>query len=154
PSRPPPNRHPGVRAAWAEDEKGAALTREHNNANALVIGSEHMKGDLIETVRAWLASRHEPASRHGRRVAMIDELDQVHVSALPALRLIQATGSPWLASVPMALADSDGFANFIKRHHLRGATVGRAPLEREVANNPERWRPAMRQWDREHLDTN
>ncbi len=147
------NRHPGVRAGWAEDEEGAKLAREHNNANALVIGSEHLKGDLLETVRAWLNARHEPASRHGRRVAMVDELDQVHVSALPALRLIQATASPWLASVPPSLADSDDFHAFVARHHLRGATVGRGPLAKEVAENPERWRPALLSWDRSKLDT-
>jgi transaldolase len=146
------NRHAGVRAAWAEDEKGAALTREHNNANTLVIGSEHLRGDLIGTVRAWLSTPHEPGSRHGRRVAMIDELDEVQVSALPALRLIQATASPWLAGVPAELADSENFAPFIARHHLRGATAGRAPLAAEITSNPEHWRSSIRRLESERLD--
>ncbi len=133
------NRHPGVRAAWAEDARAAALTREHNNANTLVIGSEHLRGDLIETVSAWLHAHHDPGSRHGRRVAMIDELDAIHCSALPALRLLQANSSAWLANVPPAMLLANGFTSFVAHHHLRGATIGRESLATAIEADPETW---------------
>jgi RpiB/LacA/LacB family sugar-phosphate isomerase len=133
------NRHPGVRAAWAEDAKAAALTREHNNANTLVIGSEHLRGDLIETVSAWLHAQHDPDSRHGRRVAMIDELDAIHSSALPALRLLQINSSAWLANVPSAMLLATDFNSFVEHHHLRGATVGRESLATAIEADPETW---------------
>jgi ribose 5-phosphate isomerase B len=139
------NRHPGVRAAWAEDARAAALTREHNNANILVIGSEHLRGDLIETVSAWLHAHHDPDSRHGRRVAMIDELDAIHSSALPALRLLQINSSAWLANVPPAMLLGTEFKSYVEHHHLRGATVGRETLAAAIVADPATWAGILRE---------
>ncbi len=66
------NRHHGVRAAvaWAPDI--AALAREHNDANVLVLPARFVTEDQgLEILRTWLETPFE-GGRHERRVAKIE----------------------------------------------------------------------------------
>ncbi len=66
------NRHHGVRAAvaWAPDI--AALAREHNDANVLVLPARFVTEDQgLEILRTWLDTPFE-GGRHERRVAKIE----------------------------------------------------------------------------------
>jgi ribose 5-phosphate isomerase B len=69
------NKLPNVRAAICFDKNVATLSRQHNNANILVLGSEHLFDDPEEIVRSWLGSDFE-GGRHERRVKQIRAVEQ------------------------------------------------------------------------------
>lgn len=64
------NKLPNVRAAICFDKGVAALSRQHNDANILVLGSEHLFDDPEAIVKGWLTSNFE-GGRHLRRVNQI-----------------------------------------------------------------------------------
>jgi len=70
------NKFPGVRAALVNDEFTAQMSREHNDANILVMG-----GRVLETEQAcrmvaiWLDTPFE-GGRHQRRLDKIAELEK------------------------------------------------------------------------------
>jgi len=69
------NKVAGIRAATCHNEETARNSREHNNANVLVLGSRFVHaGHARRIVSAWLATPHA-GGRHARRVAKIDALD-------------------------------------------------------------------------------
>ena len=68
------NKLPSVRAAICFDKDVAALSRQHNDANVLVLGSEHLLDEPENIVRAWLAANFE-AGRHERRVKQIASIE-------------------------------------------------------------------------------
>ncbi|MEW6368252.1 MAG: ribose 5-phosphate isomerase B [Acidobacteriota bacterium] len=66
------NRQRGVRAALCHDEETARMSRLHNDANILVIGSRLTSPDLaLRILRVWLATGFE-GGRHLRRINKID----------------------------------------------------------------------------------
>jgi ribose 5-phosphate isomerase B len=66
------NRYHGVRAALASDEETARLSREHNDANVLVLGGRVLELATAERVlKVWLETPFA-GGRHARRVAQID----------------------------------------------------------------------------------
>ncbi len=66
------NRHRGVRAALCHDEETARMSRLHNDANILVMGSRLTPPDLaLRMLRVWLATGFE-GGRHLRRIKKID----------------------------------------------------------------------------------
>ena len=69
------NKLPGVRAAICFDTDVAVLSRQHNNANILVLGSEHLLDDPEQIVKSWLEAGFE-GGRHGRRVKQIEEVEK------------------------------------------------------------------------------
>jgi ribose 5-phosphate isomerase B len=69
------NRFPGIRAALAHNATTARLSREHNNANVLCLGSR-LIGDVIatEAVDAFISGQFA-GGRHADRLAKIDALE-------------------------------------------------------------------------------
>ncbi len=67
------NRFKGVRAALCSDIFSARMSRQHNDANILVIGGR-VVGDILafELVREWFATPFE-GGRHLERIRSIDE---------------------------------------------------------------------------------
>ncbi len=66
------NRHPGVRAAVCGDVFSASMTRQHNDANVLCIGSRVVGAGLAsEILKAFLNASFE-GGRHERRVNKIE----------------------------------------------------------------------------------
>jgi ribose 5-phosphate isomerase B len=66
------NRHRGVRAAVAWNETTARLSREHNDANVLALGSRTLDpGEALRILDVWLETPFE-GGRHARRVGEID----------------------------------------------------------------------------------
>ncbi len=62
------NRYPGIRAALCHDEYTARLSREHNNANVLVLGGRTTGVAVAEAIlMVWLATAFE-GGRHQRRI--------------------------------------------------------------------------------------
>lgn len=65
------NKVHGIRAALCNDAELARLSREHNDANVLAIGSAFVSADLAdEIVELWLKTEFE-GGRHERRVEQI-----------------------------------------------------------------------------------
>ena len=75
------NKLPGARAAICFDTNVAVLSRQHNNANILVLGSEHLLDDPEKIVKSWLEAGFE-GGRHERRVKqMIAIENKIHCKA-------------------------------------------------------------------------
>jgi ribose 5-phosphate isomerase B len=70
------NRFPGVRAALCYGIEGARISREHNDANVLVLGARMTGKDLArEIVRVWLESDFQ-GGRHEARLNKIRLLEE------------------------------------------------------------------------------
>ena len=66
------NRYPHVRAAVAWTPEVAALAREHNDANVLVLPARFLnEDDGVAILRTWLETPFE-GGRHHRRVTKIE----------------------------------------------------------------------------------
>ncbi len=72
------NKFPGVRAAICFDKNVASLSRQHNDANILVLGSEHLFDEPETIVKEWLSARFE-GGRHKRRVDKIIKIESKYV---------------------------------------------------------------------------
>jgi ribose 5-phosphate isomerase B len=69
------NRHPGVRAAVAWTAEVAKLSREHNDANVLILPARFVsEAEGIEILRTWLDTGFA-GGRHTRRIEKIDRED-------------------------------------------------------------------------------
>ncbi len=70
------NKVPGVRAATCYNEFSAKSSREHNDANALVLGAKTLGIETIKSiVKVWLSSRFL-GERHQRRLDKITEIEK------------------------------------------------------------------------------
>lgn len=66
------NKHKGIRAALCWNSEVAALARQHNDANILVLPARFIsKGEAIKCVEAFLGSQFE-GGRHQDRINKID----------------------------------------------------------------------------------
>jgi ribose 5-phosphate isomerase B len=76
------NKFPGIRAALVQDLEGARSSREHNDANILVLSGGRTEPSLaLQIVETWLATPFA-GGRHQRRV---DKITQVEVELGSAL---------------------------------------------------------------------
>ena len=65
------NKHKSIRAALCYNVKSTKLSRKHNNANVMTIGSRLTRKNLaLKCVKAFLATDFE-GGRHARRVKKI-----------------------------------------------------------------------------------
>jgi len=70
------NKFPGVRAALVQDLDGARSSREHNDANVLVLsGAKTDKSLARQIIDAWLATPFA-GGRHQRRVDKITQTEK------------------------------------------------------------------------------
>lgn len=71
------NKIRGIRAALCNDPYSARLTREHNNANVLVLGSRVIgSGIARDCTEAFLKTPFSHGERHARRIAKMTLLEQ------------------------------------------------------------------------------
>ncbi len=70
------NKVPGAYAALCYNAESAALSRQHNNANVIVLGSKFVKvKDLKKILRTFLSTEFE-GGRHQRRVNQIKKMEK------------------------------------------------------------------------------
>ncbi|HBR14437.1 MAG TPA: ribose 5-phosphate isomerase B [Candidatus Omnitrophica bacterium] len=70
------NKVRGAYAALCHDAESALLSRQHNNANVLVLGAKFVKEkDLKDIVQIWLTTAFE-GGRHRRRVNKIKKIEK------------------------------------------------------------------------------
>jgi RpiB/LacA/LacB family sugar-phosphate isomerase len=66
------NRFPGIRAAMVHNEESARLSRQHNDANVIVLSGLEINADQAQRIlEVWLTTEFE-GGRHARRVAKMD----------------------------------------------------------------------------------
>jgi ribose 5-phosphate isomerase B len=70
------NKFPGVRATLVTSDLTAARSREHNNSNVLVLGSElQSEEDAKRFLEVWLTTPYSNEERHERRLREIKDLE-------------------------------------------------------------------------------
>jgi ribose 5-phosphate isomerase B len=70
------NRYPKVRAALCHDHFTAQMSREHNDANILVMGERVIgKGVALEIVKTWLETDFA-GGRHQKRLDKIQAIEK------------------------------------------------------------------------------
>ncbi len=70
------NKFPGIRAALVQDLEAARSSREHNDANVLVLsGAKTEKSVAKEILEIWLATPFA-GGRHQRRLEKISQLER------------------------------------------------------------------------------
>lgn len=66
------NRYKGINAALVHSVEMAEMSRKHNHANVLIMGSRFINQELAKAIlNKWLITEPE-MGRHAKRVAMID----------------------------------------------------------------------------------
>ncbi len=71
------NKIPGIRAAVVENPVAARLSREHNHANVLCLGSRFLAPEYaLEIVQVWLKTPFSQDSRHLNRLKKIHALER------------------------------------------------------------------------------
>lgn len=70
------NKVPGAYAALCYNKEAAALSRQHNNANVLVLGAKFVgESEMFEIIKVWLNEKFE-GGRHLRRVKQIKAIEK------------------------------------------------------------------------------
>jgi len=70
------NKVPGIYAALVYNKEAAALSREHNDSNVLVLGSKFIDPAVLpEIVKIWLSTEFE-GGRHLRRKEQIQNIER------------------------------------------------------------------------------
>jgi ribose 5-phosphate isomerase B len=70
------NKFPGIRAALVQDVEAARSSREHNDANILVLsGAKTEKSLAKEILETWLATPFA-GGRHQRRIDKISQIER------------------------------------------------------------------------------
>ena len=70
------NKVPGAYAALCYTKEAAALSRQHNNANILVVGSKFVdESTMFEMIKVWLSTPFE-GGRHLRRIEQIKKIEK------------------------------------------------------------------------------
>lgn len=71
------NKVAGVRAALVENASAARLSREHNDANVLCLGSRFVAAEYAaEIVETWLKTPFSGESRHQGRLHKITDIEK------------------------------------------------------------------------------
>ncbi|MGL4677683.1 MAG: ribose 5-phosphate isomerase B [Brevinema sp.] len=74
------NKTHGIRAALCQDEFSARLSRQHNNANVLVLGGRILASQrAISIVQEWLNTPFE-GDRHQQRIDKIHQIERIECS--------------------------------------------------------------------------
>ncbi|OHA08488.1 MAG: hypothetical protein A3B37_00075 [Candidatus Sungbacteria bacterium RIFCSPLOWO2_01_FULL_59_16] len=71
------NKHRGIRAALCFNASIAKQSREHEDANALILPSDWVTEEqAIEIIRAWSDAEFRGEARHVRRLKKIEEIEE------------------------------------------------------------------------------
>ncbi|MGE0268824.1 MAG: ribose 5-phosphate isomerase B [Candidatus Omnitrophota bacterium] len=70
------NKVRGILAALCYNAEAAKLSRQHNNANVLVLSAKFVKPDELEEIlKVWLSTGFE-GGRHERRIKLIRDIEE------------------------------------------------------------------------------
>ena len=89
------NKVPGVRAAVCHDLFDARRSREHNDANVLVLGAETLTmKQARRIVTTWLTTPFDAGGRHERRVRQITAIERRQCKPRHRSVIRRATSQP------------------------------------------------------------
>ncbi|OGU64498.1 MAG: ribose 5-phosphate isomerase B [Stygiobacter sp. RIFOXYC12_FULL_38_8] len=75
------NKIPGIRAATCYNEFSARSSREHNNANVLVLGAKALGDETLKSLAdVWLSSKFL-GDRHQRRLDKIKAIEEKYLKS-------------------------------------------------------------------------
>ena len=70
------NKVPGIYAALVYNKQAALLSRQHNDSNVLVMGSQFVdEANMLEIIKIWLSTEFE-GGRHLRRKEQIQKIEK------------------------------------------------------------------------------
>ena len=69
------NKVPGVRAAICDTKEDAKTSKEHNDANVIIISAKQVKDKPEDILKAWFENKINE-ERHKRRVKQIIDIEQ------------------------------------------------------------------------------
>jgi len=73
------NKFSNVRAAMVESVESAMLSRQHNDANILCMGSRLLPDHLaLEIAKAWLSTSFSNEQRHTGRIEKIKQIEKIN----------------------------------------------------------------------------
>lgn len=73
------NKVPGAYAALVYNKEAAALSRQHNNSNILVLGSKFVApADVAPIIQTWITTDFE-GGRHARRFGQIQAIEKEYL---------------------------------------------------------------------------
>ncbi len=123
------NRFTGIRAAIVTDEAVAKLSREHNDANVVILSARALGDDAaIRALEVWLDTPFSEAERHVRRLKKCDRAGRLAESSL------LATVDPEVhAAVVAQVKQEDETINLIASENYTSAAVRAA--QGSVLNN-------------------
>ena len=123
------NRFTGIRAAIVTDEAVAKLSREHNDANVLILSARALSGEAAErAMKVWLETPFSGAERHARRLAKCDRAGRLAESSL------LAWADPEVhAAIVAQVKQEDETVNLIASENYTSAAVREA--QGSVLNN-------------------
>jgi len=76
------NKVPGIRAALCNDAETARLSREHNNANVLVLSAKALEGKKLKDIlNVWLKTDFSSEERHIRRLKKVKQIEEKYSSS-------------------------------------------------------------------------
>ena len=70
------NKVPGVRAALCDNSEIARLSREHNDANILVLSAKMAEDKIIDILKTWLKTDFSRDERHVRRLKKVKQIEE------------------------------------------------------------------------------
>lgn len=70
------NKVKGIRAALVKDEFTARVSREHNDANVLVVAGRPFDRDNVRNILTTWLSSHFEGGRHARRIEEIADIEK------------------------------------------------------------------------------
>lgn len=123
------NRFTGIRAAIVTDEAVAKLSREHNDANVLILSARALSDDAAErALGVWLDTPFSGAERHARRLVKCDRAGRLAESSL------LAWADPEVhAAIVAQVKQEDETVNLIASENYTSAAVREA--QGSVLNN-------------------
>ena len=81
------NKVPGAYAALCYNKEAAMLSRQHNNANILVLGSKFTaEKAMLEIIKVWLSTEFE-GGRHLRRVKQVKAIEKQFLKNVESVNL-------------------------------------------------------------------
>lgn len=116
------NRFTGIRAAIVTDADVATLSREHNNANIVILSARAMNDEqALEALKTWLNTPFTEAERHVRRLAKCDRAGRLAEASL------LAHADPEVhATIVAQIAQEDETINLIASENYTSAAVREA----------------------------
>lgn len=116
------NRFVGIRAAIVTDEAVAKLSREHNNANVIILSARALNDvAAAQALETWLKTPFSEAERHVRRLAKCDRAGR-----LAAVSLLAKADPEVHAAIVEQTRQEDETINLIASENYTSAAVREA----------------------------